>query len=152
MLLAGMGKPPPLSKAVEEAATELPLAIGQLRRRLGSAAAPTELNLSQLGTLARLHRQGPMSAAQLARAESMKPQSMGAILGSLERAGLVGRQPHSTDKRQIEFFLTAEGGEAIRQRSSAKRAWLLSAMAELAPEEQSILVSAIRLIKRLAES
>ena len=147
-----MSNSPALPKRVDEAATELPPAISQLRRRLASVAAPTELNLSQLGTLARLSRQGPMSAAQLARAESMKPQSMGAILGSLERSGLVGRQPHATDRRQVAFSLTAAGREAIRQRSSAKRAWLLAAIARLEPHEQQSLLDAIRVIKRLAES
>jgi len=147
-----MSKPPSLPKRVDDAASELPLAISQLRRRLASVAAPTELNLSQLGTLARLARQGAMSAAQLARAESMRPQSMGAILGSLERSGLVGRQPHPTDRRQVAFSLTAAGQEAIRQRSSAKRDWLLAAIARLEPGEQSSLVDAIRVIKRLAES
>ena len=147
-----MSRAPSHPEAIEEAATELPLAIGQLRRRLRSVATPSELNLSQLGTLARLHRQGVLSTSELARVEAMKAQSMSAILGSLEKAGLVGRQPHPTDRRKVEFFLTEEGKEALRQRSGAKREWLLAAMAGLDSDEQSLLVSAIPLIKRLAES
>jgi len=72
---------------------ELTLAIGQLLRRLRTEANPGALNLSQMGALARLAESGGMTTADLARAESMKPQSMGAILAGLERDGLVQRTP-----------------------------------------------------------
>jgi DNA-binding MarR family transcriptional regulator len=139
--------PPP-----EIAVTELSLAIGQLLRRLRTEANPSELNLSQMGTLARLEQHGWMTTADLARIEAMKPQSMGAILASLEQEGLVQRQPHPTDGRQVLFALTDEGAEARRKRSIAKRDWLLTAMAKFDPEEQRILISAAALIKRLADS
>ncbi len=132
--------------------TDLSLAIGQLRRRLRSAATPTELNLSQLGTLARLEKGQWMTTSDLARAESMKPQSMGTILASLEQDGFVQRRPHPTDGRQILFALTPEGIEARRRRSDAKREWLSTAIAKLSPDEQQTLQAAIALIKRLGES
>lgn len=53
----------------------LTLANGQLLRRLRSGANPGELNRSQSSALARLEREGPMTTADLGRAESMKPQS-----------------------------------------------------------------------------
>lgn len=139
------------SATLEAAVTELTAAVGQLLRRLRSEANPNELNLSQLGALARLDRHGAATTADLARAESMKPQSMGAILASLEQEGLVKRQPHPTDGRQILFALTAEGVEMRRQRGIAKREWLLAAMAEMEPAELQTLIDAIPLIKRLGE-
>ncbi len=88
----------------------------------------------------------------LARAESVKPQSMGATLAELEREGLVERRPHPTDGRQVLFALTDEGVEARRKRSAAKQKWLLAAMAKLDLAEQQTLMSAVALIKRLGQA
>jgi DNA-binding MarR family transcriptional regulator len=136
----------------EPVVAELSLAIGQLVRRLRTEANPDELTWSQLAVLARLDRTGPMTTADLARAEFVKPQSMGTTLADLEQAKLVQRRSHPTDGRQVLFALTAEGTEARRQRTIAKREWLLAAMTKLDPAEQQTLVAAAALIKRLAES
>ena len=40
----------------------------------------------------------------------------------------------------------------LKQRTVAKRAWLLAAMSKLDPTEQQTLISAAALIKRLGES
>lgn len=139
------------SSSLEAAAAELSLAIGQLLRRLRAESNPDELTWSQTVALARLERTGSMTTADLARAESVKPQSMGATLAELEREGLVERRPHPTDGRQVLFALTDAGIEARRKRSAAKQAWLLAAMARLDPGERRTLVSAAALIRRLAE-
>jgi DNA-binding MarR family transcriptional regulator len=139
------------SVSPETAVTDLSLAIGQLVRRLRMEANPGELTWSQLATLARLDRAGPMTTADLARSEFVKPQSMGTTLADLEQEGLVQRRPHPTDGRQVLFALTAAGIEARRQRHIAKREWLLAAMEKLNPAEQQTLIAAAALIKRLAE-
>lgn len=137
---------------LETAITELSLAIGQLLRRLRADSNPDGLTWSQTVALSRLEKAGPMTTADLARAESVKPQSMGATLAELEREGLVRRHPHPTDGRQVLFALTAEGIGARRKRSAAKQKWLLAAMAKLDPDERQTLVSAAALIKRLSEA
>ena len=147
-----MSHVPDTSIAPEPVVAELSLAIGQLVRRLRMEANPGELSWSQIATLARLDKVGAMTTADLARAEFVKPQSMGTTLADLEQAGLVQRRPHPTDGRQVLFALTAEGMEARRQRNIAKREWLRVAMARLDPAEQQTLVAAAALIKRLAES
>jgi DNA-binding MarR family transcriptional regulator len=143
---------PDTSISPEPAIAELSLAIGQLIRRLRMETNPDELSWSQTTTLARLDKAGAMTTADLARAEFVKPQSMGTTLADLEQAGLVQRRPHPTDGRQVLFELTAEGMEARRQRNIAKREWLLAAMAKLDPAEQRTLLAAAALLKRLAES
>ena len=143
---------PPAAASLETAVTELTLAIGQLVRRLRAEANPGELSWSQVATLARLEKRGPLTTADLARAESMKPQSMGTTLADLEEQGLVERRPHPTDGRQVLFALTAAGVEARRKRRIAKQEWLLAAMAKLDPAERKTLVAATPLLKRLGES
>ncbi|KVX63206.1 MarR family winged helix-turn-helix transcriptional regulator [Burkholderia stagnalis] len=136
----------------ETVVDDLTLAVGQLIRRLRSEVDSSGLTLSQLSALARLEQNGPMTTAELARAESMKPQSMKTILASLENEGLVQREPHPTDGRQILFLLTRAGIDERQQRTVAKRAWLQAALARLDPEEMRTLAAAIPLIRRLGES
>lgn len=138
--------------ALETIVADLTLAVGQLLRRLRSETNPSELNLSQMSALARLEQGGAMTTADLARAESMKPQSMGTILAGLEQEGLVHRQRHPTDGRQVLFGPTRKGVEEIRQRRIAKRDWLVAATARLDPAELQALVAAIPLIRRIGES
>jgi DNA-binding MarR family transcriptional regulator len=147
-----MSSSPETPLTLETAVGELMLSIGHLVRRLRAATNEGELTLSQAATMGRLDRAGLATTADLARAESVKPQSMSATLTSLEEAGLVQRRPHPTDGRQVLFGLTGQGVEARRQRTVAKRAWLLAAMSKLDPTEQQTLISAAALIKRLGDS
>ncbi|SMG51557.1 MarR family winged helix-turn-helix transcriptional regulator [Paraburkholderia susongensis] len=135
--------------SAETITADLMLALGQIVRRLRSEGNPNELNLSQMGALARLERQGPATTADLARMEAMKPQSMKAILAGLEEDGLVERRPHPTDGRQILFVLTAAGAEERRRRGVAKREWMMAALATFQPEEMRALEAAIPLLRRL---
>ena len=138
--------------ALEDIAVELSAAIGQFRRRMRAAVGTDELNLSQAATLLRLEQSGWMTTTDLARARSMKPQSMGAILASLAEEELVERRPHPTDGRQVEFALTPKGVEARRLRSAAKREWLMSALSTLSATDREALVAAIALIKRVGDA
>ena len=138
--------------SLETEAVELSLAIGQLRRRLRREADTGDLGLSQVGALIRLDQSGWTTPADLARAESMKPQSMSVILSTFEREGLVQRRPHPSDGRQIQVSLTPAGVEASRRRSLAKREWLVAALGRLDPSERRILVEATALLRRLGDA
>jgi len=139
---------PPL----ENLATDLALAVGQLRRRLRQETGDGSLNLAEMSVLTLLDQNEWMSISELARATSMKPQSMGTTVAQLSRAGLLRRRPHATDGRQFQFSLTALGQEERTKRSVAKREWLSAAIGRLSVNEQSELASAIALIKRLGQS
>ncbi|WP_321800492.1 MarR family winged helix-turn-helix transcriptional regulator [Burkholderia sp. BCC1988] len=137
--------------SADTVAADLTLAVGQLIRRLRAEIESEGLGMSQTSALARLERQGPMTTADLARAEAMKPQSMKAILASLEEDGLVEREPHPTDGRQILFLLTAAGLAARRKRDTAKHKWLGAALEKLDAEDLRTLAAAIPLIRRIGE-
>lgn len=137
--------------AAETHAAELMQAVGVLLRRVRGEAGHEGPSWSQAAAMARLDRTGAMTTAELARAEMVKPQSMGTLLAELEQDGLVRRQPHPSDGRQILFSLTDAGIDARRRRQAAKLAWLTAAIAELDAEEQRTLVDAIELVKRLGE-
>ena len=142
----------PDASPTETAAAELMQAMGVLLRRVRGEAGHEGLSWSQAAAMGRLDRTGPMTTAELARAEMVKPQSMGTLLSELEQDGLVQRQPHPTDGRQILFSLTAAGVEARRQRQAAKLAWLSAAIDRFDADEQRTLDDAIALVRRLGES
>jgi DNA-binding MarR family transcriptional regulator len=136
--------------ANEDAVVALLAAMGQLVRRLRAEANSGELGWSQLAIMARLES-GPMTTADLARAESMKPQSMGAFLAQMEEEGLVAREPHPTDGRQILYAATDAGRKGRYKSRLAKREWLLAAVGKLERREQQSLFAATDVIRRLAE-
>jgi DNA-binding MarR family transcriptional regulator len=135
-------------KNLEIAVTELLSVTGQLTRRLRAVSNTRELTWSQVAIMARLEEAGPLTTADLARAESVKPQSMGGTLAAMEEEGLVERRPHPTDGRQILYALTDEGREARTKVSLAKREWLLAAIAQLSRAEQKTLLAAVDIIRR----
>jgi DNA-binding MarR family transcriptional regulator len=138
--------------SLETAVTELLRSTGLLLRRLRAESNPSELTWSESVILARLDEVGSMTTADLARAEAVKPQSIGAALAVLEQEGLVRRRPHPTDGRQVLFALTDQGVATRRRNTILKRQWVSAAMAKLDPEEQQTLISAAALFKRLADS
>jgi DNA-binding MarR family transcriptional regulator len=125
--------------------------MGVLLRRVRGEAGGEGLSWSQAAALARLDRTGAMTTAELARAEMVKPQSMGSLLAELEQEGLVQRQPHPSDGRQILVTLTPAGSEARRQRHAAKLAWLTAEIDRLDADERRTLCAAIALVRRLGE-
>jgi len=125
-------------------------AVGLLVRRI-RAMGPQDFSLSETAVLKRLARDGLATTAELARAESMKPQSMGEIIARLEEDGLVRRTPHPTDGRQMYLQATDKGASLLETWKAVKRTWLGRRIAELDKEEQATLFRAAAIIKRVAE-
>ncbi|HEX6893645.1 MAG TPA: MarR family transcriptional regulator, partial [Bryobacteraceae bacterium] len=119
--------------------------------RVRAAAASQELSLTEAAVIARLSRNGPATTADLARAESMRPQSMGSTIAALEEMGMLERRPHPTDGRQMNIHLTAKGAAARKRIKDAKRTWLAQAIAQLNKEDQAKLLAAGEIIERLAD-
>lgn len=138
-------------KSSDNAAIEFTQAIGLLVRRIRAAASGHELSLSESAVLARLAKDGPATTAELARAESVRPQSMGATVATLEELGLVHRKPHPTDGRQVKIELTAKGTAVRNSAKDAKRTWLSQAIAKLNEEERQTLFKAGEIMRRLAD-
>ena len=140
-----------IPKTLEIDVTDFIQAVGLLVRRVRAAAASHELSLTEAAVLTRLDKTGPATAAELARAEGVKPQSMGATISALEEVGLVERKAHPTDGRQLNIELTAKGVAVRKSTREAKRTWLAQAITQLDKQEQETLFKAGEIIKRLAE-
>lgn len=70
--------------------------------------------------LGRLERDGPATLTALARVENMRSQSMGAIVGPLEEAGLVAGAPDPNDGRQTLLSVTEQGRAYILENRQAR--------------------------------
>jgi DNA-binding MarR family transcriptional regulator len=131
-------------------AGELRAVAGQLIRRLREHAHKGELTPSQLSVIGRLEREGPMTVTTLARAEGVRPQSMGATVAALEAAGLLTGAPDPADGRQTILSMTEACRRWVEASRAAREDWLFRTLqARLTPAEQAELASAVELLKRL---
>ncbi|MCM3897363.1 hypothetical protein ND991_19335 [Gordonia sputi] len=67
-------------------AAEFRIILGSLLRRLRQHRATDDPSAPETAVLARLEREGPATAAQLARRENVSPQSMGVTVSGLQDA------------------------------------------------------------------
>jgi DNA-binding MarR family transcriptional regulator len=72
-----------------------------------------DLTANQFLMLVRLHHHDGMSAAELARAVGVRPQSIGEIITPLERKGLISRQESPEHRRVLRISLTAAGKQLL---------------------------------------
>ncbi len=145
-------KADPGSSPAAVLASDLHALFGKLKRRLRAQASAGDLTPSQTAVLGHLDRNGEATVSALARLEGVRPQSMGAIIGSLEAMGLVKGSPDPTDGRQTILSLTPACREMIRSGRAARHEWLLHAIeSKLTMQEQSQLKAAIRLLNRIVE-
>jgi DNA-binding MarR family transcriptional regulator len=104
--------------------------------------------MSVLGTLARC---GSATPGELARKEYVQPPSMTRIVAMLEAKGLVRRDPHPDDRRQVVVRQT-EQAEAMLIESRRKRnAWLAQLTERLTDEERAVLREAAPVLEKLAQ-
>ena len=136
------------SPQVVKGASELRLVLGQLVRRL---RAEYSFPVAQASVLSRLDREGAQTASALAAAEHVRPQSMAQTIAELEAAGLIERRPDPGDGRRIRVELTEHGRERVLEERGRREDWLAAAIAaELSPDEQRTLLTAVPLLRRLS--
>lgn len=134
-------------------AGDLRVLVGKLKRRFRDQGHLADLTWSQASVLSRLEQDGPATVTTLAKAEGVRPQSMGATVSILEAAGLVSGAPDPNDGRQTIWSLTAACRERVKASRAAREDWLFrSIQTNLDPAEQEELARVVRLLKRLAES
>jgi DNA-binding MarR family transcriptional regulator len=142
----------PLSRdaaRVSALAVELHGVVGQLKRRLREQANIGDFTSSQTAVLRRLDR-GPATVTALAKAEGVRPQSMGATVSVLEAAGLVTGAPDPADGRQTILSLTPACRKMIKEGRATREDWLFRAIQHgLTPDEQTALAVGVELLKRL---
>jgi len=123
-----------------------------LKRRIREEAPPNDLSWGQLSVLGQLDRAGPSTVSELARAESVRPQSMGETIAALENAGFVAGTPDPRDGRRTLLTLTSLARDLVRTRRAQREDWLFRRIKQrLSVSEQKELSQALALLRRLVE-
>jgi DNA-binding MarR family transcriptional regulator len=133
-------------------AGELRVALTKLKRRLREQAHAGDFTELQKSVIRRLERDGPATVSTLAKAESVRHQSMRITVASLETAGVVSGEPDPGDGRQTIFRLTPAFLKILKTGLAAREDWLFRALqAQLTPREQEKLAAAVGFLNRLSE-
>ena len=145
--------PQPLSvPTARQTAADIRVLAGRLRRKLTEQASPGEFTTAQSAVATRIERDGPASGSDLAKAEGMKPQSMGPILISLEERGILVSFPDPADGRKTLWSMTDDARRAIAEARATKEDWLLRTIqSKLSEAEQRDLAVGVALLERLLE-
>jgi DNA-binding MarR family transcriptional regulator len=140
----------PKRRRADALAQDLRGLAGKLKRRLRDQADAGDLTPSQTAVLLRLEKDGPATTSSLARAEAMRPQSMGAVVSALEQAGLVSGAPDPADGRQTLLTLTDPCRAWLAHGRAARQDWLARTIeARLTAAEQDQLAAALPLLLRI---
>lgn len=137
---------------VDGLARDLRSLAGKLKRRLREQTGVGDLTPSQTAVLLRLETDGPATTSGLARAEGMRPQSMGTVIAALESAGLIAGKSDPKDGRQTMLSLTEACRTWIEQGRAARQDWLCRMIeARFSQAEQEQLAVALGLLGRLVD-
>jgi DNA-binding MarR family transcriptional regulator len=129
----------------EDFAADLALAIARLARNL---TAPGKLlTPGAVALLADLEQGGPAAPAVLACRAGVSAPTMTRQIARLEAAGMVSREPHPADGRQVVLSLTDAGRVALRQ--GRHDPWLSARLRALAPADRELLRGALPALRRL---
>lgn len=138
--------------AAHALAVELRMLASQLRRRLRQEASAADWTESQRAVLLRLERHDGATVTELALAEGVRSQSMGATVATLIDAGYVKGEADPADGRRTLLSLTPQARKVFRQVRAAREDWLAHAVTErYTAAEQKQLAAAVRLLQRLLD-
>jgi DNA-binding MarR family transcriptional regulator len=129
----------------------LRMGVMRLAPRLRHERSGNDLTLSQLAALGTLHRSGPQTIGDLAHAENVKPPSMTRTVNCLEELGLVSRQAHASDGRQVVVALTAKAEAVLLEDRRRRDAWLKAHLADLSEAERRLLRKVAPLLDQMAQ-
>ncbi|WP_329157731.1 MarR family transcriptional regulator [Streptomyces sp. NBC_01717] len=128
-------------------------AMKRLRARLRAESGQhaTGLTATQLGVLASVVREGPVTAARLATLEHVSAQSIAQSLAVLKAAGMVHSEPDPQDGRKKLMSANVSATELVDNLLAGRASFLARAIDQVvAPDEQQDVEKAIELLERLA--
>jgi DNA-binding MarR family transcriptional regulator len=137
----------------EKLASDLAIAVVRLTRHLRGRRSASPVSLTQLSALATLNREGPMTPGAIAARERVQPPSMTRVIASLADLGLVKREPHPTDGRQVIVTLSPSGTDVVVDEANAREEWLRAQLKRLDDDQMVTLREAVGIIESIvAES
>jgi DNA-binding MarR family transcriptional regulator len=130
---------------------QLARSVARLNRRLRQERQ-TDLTPTQLSVLGSIRTLGSATPSAIAAHERVQPPSITRTLTCLVDDGLVLREPHPGDGRQVLISISDKGDAVLAEERDRRDEWLAQRLAELTTPERKTLREATALLERLAAS
>lgn len=123
-----------------------------VRRAIAARVEPHGLTVPQYTAMSILLRRSGLSNSQLARRSYVTPQSMNAVIASLEERRLIRRVQSRDHARVLRTELTATGRRLLARCDAEIEAFEQQMLAVLSPRERSAFTEALAVIARQIEA
>jgi DNA-binding MarR family transcriptional regulator len=126
--------------------------VASIARRFRGLRLDHGVSAARLSLLGHLYRVGqPMAAADLARIERLRPQSLTRLIADLEVRALIKRRHDEADRRLLLIEITKKGRDLLVLDARQQTVWLARTMQKrLSPTEQEMLRVMTAVLDRLA--
>ena len=132
-------------------ATDLRIAVNRLSRTLRAQKADSTVSDAMFSALARLHREGAMTLADLSRQDGVTPPSMTKTVAVLVERGLASKDDHGDDRRKVLLAATPAGSALVEETRRRRDDWLSPRLTALTADERRTLTDATEIMRRLAQ-
>jgi DNA-binding MarR family transcriptional regulator len=138
----------------KELASSLRSAISALHKGLRrQTQAANTYSMTEIETIAHLHRSEKLLPTELAALTKVKTQSMSQVLKKMEEEGIVKRTPSKEDKRKVYISLTPSGKKTVEKTRYEKDEWLKNNIEQsLSAKEKELLIKALPVLNKLSQS
>ena len=130
-------------------ATRLHSASIRLLRTLRREDDGSGLSAPRLSALSVIAFAGPVSLAELAAAEQVRPPTMSRLVDALVEARLVTRQTDTDDRRSVRIAATAKGLKLMEAGRERRVRALVARVGELADSERRALARGVEILERI---
>ena len=143
---------PPKQPDTDALVGSLRLGVMRLARRLRRERGEENLTLTQLSLLGTLELNGSCTLGELAAEEKISAPSVTRIVNALVESGLVDRNAHETDGRQIVATLTPAAVTLLERNRLQRNRWLANQLRGLTDEQRSTLARAAIILDDMARA
>jgi DNA-binding MarR family transcriptional regulator len=133
-----------------DVAARLHSASIRLLRALRREDDGSGLSAPRLSALSYIVVEGPISLAELAEAEQVRPPTMSRIVDALVDRGLVTRVVEPRDRRSVRICATTEGSQLLIGGGERRVHALIGRLHKLADSERRALARGVEILERVA--
>ena len=134
---------------LRDIATRLHAASIRLLRTLRREDDGSGLSAPRLSALSVVAFGGPLSLAELAAAEQVRPPTMSRIVDYLVEEGLVTRETAPGDRRSVRIEATEKGRRLMEAGRERRVRALVGRLLALAPSERRALARGVEVLERV---
>ncbi|MCI9889813.1 MarR family transcriptional regulator [Micrococcales bacterium 31B] len=125
--------------------------IMRLSHHLRQRAHTGEMSGLKSFVLSHLERHGPSTPTEMANHTRRHVQALSRVINELDEQGLILRETHPSDGRQVLITMSEAGAAALAVEMRSRDEFLAAKMEQLTPAERGLLALAGELMERIAE-